>query len=246
MLLHTKYIEKINEEKQGIELYFEEIPTASEREVLKQNGYKWNNTKKCWYIKLGVKQPTKTKCNIDIKGIKLKAFQELTEEEKQKFVNAVWSWGGEKWKNEQLKKHYFFKTKDNFIIAIENEKYKSISKDLWFDDELPIPDKSKNLFVTYNEKLHCREIEKNEYIYFIQAYYNKFENVVSIRSSSYYTDYDLEKKQKYFKRDLTEEEKQEYIKINKLIHTKYIERLSKYFDKYGQKNVFCRGYWVNR
>lgn len=52
MELITKYIEKINEEKQGKELYFEEIPTKEEREQLKTNGYKWNNAKKCWYIKL--------------------------------------------------------------------------------------------------------------------------------------------------------------------------------------------------
>lgn len=51
MELKTKYIEKRNEEKQGIELYFEGIPTKEEREQLKANGYKWHNAKKCWYIK---------------------------------------------------------------------------------------------------------------------------------------------------------------------------------------------------
>lgn len=51
MEIKTKYVEKINEEKQGIELYFEAIPTAEERTILKNNGYRWNNAKKCWYIK---------------------------------------------------------------------------------------------------------------------------------------------------------------------------------------------------
>lgn len=37
MELKTKYIEKINEEKQGIELYFEGVPTKEEREQLKTN-----------------------------------------------------------------------------------------------------------------------------------------------------------------------------------------------------------------
>ena len=45
MKLKTKYVEKINEEKQGIELYFEAIPTAEERTILKNNGYRWNNAK---------------------------------------------------------------------------------------------------------------------------------------------------------------------------------------------------------
>lgn len=245
MLLHTKYIEKINEEKQGKELYFEEIPTTGERQTLKQSGYKWNNQKKCWYIKLGVKQPTKTKCKIDLEGLNLKAFTALTEEEKEKFVNDVWNWGGEKWKNEQSKKHYFFKTNNNYIIAIENEKYFSISKDLWFDDELPIPKKTKELFIRYNE-IHCNDYEENDTYIFIQNYYNKFPEVVTIKCIKYLSDLDFEKKQNYYKRELTEAEKIEFIKIKKLIKIKYIERLSKYFDKYGQEKVHCRGYWVNR
>ena len=51
MEIKTKYVEKINEEKQGIELYFKEIPTKEEREQLKANGYRWHKAKKCWYIK---------------------------------------------------------------------------------------------------------------------------------------------------------------------------------------------------
>ena len=40
-----------NEEKKGIELYFETIPNYKEREILKNRGFRWNNFKKCWYIK---------------------------------------------------------------------------------------------------------------------------------------------------------------------------------------------------
>lgn len=41
-----------NEEKQGEELYFESKPDYEIIKTLKQNGYKWHNTKKCWYRKL--------------------------------------------------------------------------------------------------------------------------------------------------------------------------------------------------
>lgn len=51
MNLKTNYKTIKNEEKQGIELYFESIPTFLERKELKENGYKWNNLKKCWYKK---------------------------------------------------------------------------------------------------------------------------------------------------------------------------------------------------
>lgn len=61
MLLNTKYVEKINKEKQGKELYFENIPTSKERQQLKQNGYKWNHLKKCWYIKLSKENKTQNK-----------------------------------------------------------------------------------------------------------------------------------------------------------------------------------------
>ena len=40
-----------NEEKHGIELYFEEVPRASVRNTLKAGGYKWHVTKQCWYSK---------------------------------------------------------------------------------------------------------------------------------------------------------------------------------------------------
>lgn len=49
--IKTNYKKIENEEKKGIELYFEAIPTTEERTILKNNGYRWNNAKKCWYIK---------------------------------------------------------------------------------------------------------------------------------------------------------------------------------------------------
>jgi len=41
-----------NEEHNGEELYFEEKPTSEVIEILKENCYRWHNTKKCWYRKL--------------------------------------------------------------------------------------------------------------------------------------------------------------------------------------------------
>jgi hypothetical protein len=59
--IKTNYNKIENVEKNGIELYFESIPTTEERNILKENGYKWNNAKKCWYIKKDkIKEPIKT------------------------------------------------------------------------------------------------------------------------------------------------------------------------------------------
>ena len=41
-----------NEEHQGEELYFDEKPTNEVITILKENCYRWHNTKKCWYRKL--------------------------------------------------------------------------------------------------------------------------------------------------------------------------------------------------
>lgn len=41
----------LNEELNGIELYFDEIPSAETREALKNAGYRWHKVKKCWYAK---------------------------------------------------------------------------------------------------------------------------------------------------------------------------------------------------
>lgn len=48
--IKTEYTEVINFEKHGKELYFKAIPTYQERTILKANGYRWHNQKKCWYI----------------------------------------------------------------------------------------------------------------------------------------------------------------------------------------------------
>lgn len=48
-----------NEEKQGEELYFEEKPSSEVIRILKENCYKWHNTKKCWYRKLEYTERTK-------------------------------------------------------------------------------------------------------------------------------------------------------------------------------------------
>ena len=41
-----------NEEHQGEELYFEKKPSKEVITILKENYYKWHNSKKCWYRKL--------------------------------------------------------------------------------------------------------------------------------------------------------------------------------------------------
>lgn len=68
--IKTNYKKIENVELNGIELYFEEIPTTEERTILKNIGYRWNKSKKCWYIKknkLEVPKEIKTGYKIEPK-----------------------------------------------------------------------------------------------------------------------------------------------------------------------------------
>ena len=42
---------KLNNEKNGVEIYFDGKPSEEIRNVLKSNGFRWANINKCWYAK---------------------------------------------------------------------------------------------------------------------------------------------------------------------------------------------------
>ncbi len=42
---------ELNNEHNGIEIYFDKKPDSSILGTLKTNGFRWHNTKKCWYAK---------------------------------------------------------------------------------------------------------------------------------------------------------------------------------------------------
>lgn len=44
----------INEELNGVELYFSVFPLSGTKDTLKKNGFRWNHKKACWYAKRSV------------------------------------------------------------------------------------------------------------------------------------------------------------------------------------------------
>ena len=42
---------KENTEHKGLELYFDGKPSTDILDILKDNGWHWHSTKKCWYAK---------------------------------------------------------------------------------------------------------------------------------------------------------------------------------------------------
>lgn len=249
MNLKTKYEEKRNEEKNGIELYFEGIPTPEERKELKENGFRWHGLKKCWY-----KSENYTKSDKK-ESKELKTLKKLTTEEVEELSKKLWS-------SPDMQKHIvdtydFYKTQDGLIIELEKVNKISITKTLWYDDEQEDPGNSEANFLIYNrsntpgrsleayleekENLNKNGCASGRYdykgIYFVAHYYNN-DDIVSCGW--------VDEKDKYFKRYLTLEEQEDFIKLTEERKQQYIERLKKYYKRYGQKYVRTEGYWVNR
>lgn len=142
--------------------------------------------------------------------------------------------------NELLNEYEIIKTYDNLNLIIHIEKF-GIDKDLWFDDEMEIPDKTEDLFIQYNIrkiKRYIATVESNFYIY--KAYKENQDCVIA--SLTGYSDCICNNT---FVRYLNDEEKNLMLSIYNDIENKYIERLKKYYKRYNS-NIYCRGYWANR
>ena len=150
----------------------------------------------------------------------------------------------------------FYKTKDGLIIELEKVNKITIDKTMYYDDEMEAPIINENNFIIYNrhnipgrnleeylqekENLNTRGIATGRYdykgIYFVATYYNN-DDIVSCGW--------VDEKDKYFKRYLTSEEEKEYIELMETRKQQYLERLKKYFKRYG-KHINTYGYWANR
>ena len=247
MEILTKYEERKNEEKNGVELYFESIPTPEEREELKKNGYKWSKFNKCWYKSLGIKKAVKKESN-------LKTLKKLDLEEVGELAKKLWD--TPRMQDFIIDKYDFYKTNDGLIIELEKVNKISIDKTMWYDDETEGPEATENNFIIYNrsnmpgrnlqayleekENLQKNGCASGRYDY--KGIY--FQNIRNDKNymvgCSWFDDKD------YFVRYLTEEEQKDFIQLQQEREEKYIERLKKYYKRYGQKYVRTEGYWVNR
>ena len=244
--IKTKYEEKRNEEKNGVELYFEEIPTPEEREELKNNGYKWSKYNKCWYKSLDNYTAKEKKEEKELKNI-IKLDAKETEE------IARLKWNSEKMQKYIIDTYDYYKTKDGLILELEKVKKISIDKTMYYDDEYEAPEVTEKNFIIYNrynipgrnleeylqerERLQKEGCASGRYDY-NGIYFNDYGNIQAGIGWAY-------EKDKYFKRYLTPEEENDYIELMKERKVQYIERLKKYFKKYG-KHVTTYGYWANR
>ena len=153
--------------------------------------------------------------------------------------------------------HDYYILSDGYILEFEKVNKRSLTTTFYYDDETERPDISFNNFVYYNrhnipfnslkeylsEKKRLQEhgCATGRYDYkgiYISEKYDNCKNVV-------FYDFDYEKNEELFIRYLTQEEQEDFIKIAKQYENAYMERLKRYFKRYGN-HIRAHGYWANR
>ena len=181
-------------------------------------------------------------------------FRLLNNEESLEVAKTLWD--SEKMQKYLIDKYDFYTTNDGLIIELEKVNKIAIDKTMYYDDETESPEVNESNFINYNrsnfparslqnyleekENLQTHGCASGRYDYngiYFRLNYNNNDKVVNC---NWFDD-----KDQYFKRYLTKEEESEFIKLLNERQEKYIERLKKYFKRYG-KNITTHGYWANR
>lgn len=172
--------------------------------------------------------------------------KKITEEHEKEII--------EKANIKDFKRYNIYMLDDNYYFVVDTKP--EIDNTLWYDDEMEEPKKSLDLFIRHNmSNLHfnfdywveARNCLKKggccsghyESSPFINLNYNNSNEVYLV----FYECCGNSRRDKTTVRDLTNDEIDEILKIAKELKKDYIERLTKYYNKYG---MTCKGYWVNR
>lgn len=167
-----------NQEKNGIELYFNVKPAKEILQLLKDNHFRWHNVKKCWYTRVNDKALQIVELiknnNVSVETLK----QKTQENELGVKVGDIFSMS---WGYEQTNIDFFqvvaLKGKTQVVIKevilqVKNEKYMShgMARDVEFDvnnkHNIKILDKS---YLVDNDKGTIKKVKgtkENPYISF--------------------------------------------------------------------------------
>ena len=172
--------------------------------------------------------------------------KKITPEQEQDIINKA--------NIKDFKRYNIYMLNDGYYFIVDTKP--SIDRELWYDDETPEPSKSLDLFIKNNMsnlKFNFDDWVKEqndlktkgccsgriELKPFINSNYANSNEVYLV----FYEYCGNSRRNETTIRDLTGEEIKEILKIAEELKKDYIERLTKYYNKYG---MTCRGYWVNR
>jgi hypothetical protein len=172
---------------------------------------------------------------INLKTIKKATEQEAIAIAKKQYAN------NDSMQNYLLDEYDFYVTQDEQIFEVRKTGKLPINKTIWYDDEKDAPKNHIDNFLYYNSNNsgHYDSFleSKNEMrkFYFCQnnknISYIDYEQYGEIRGNVI--------------RQITAEELDDILAIYKEQKENYIERLKKYYAKYGKK-ISISGYWANR
>lgn len=153
-----------------------------------------------------------------------------------------------------FKRYNIYMLNDGYYFIVDTKP--SIDRVLWYDDEMPEPRKSLELFIRENMsnlKFNFDEwVEAKNDLKTRGCCSGRFESkpFINLNYSNsnevylcFYEYCGNSRRNQTTVRDLTNDEIKEILKLAEELKKDYIERLTKYYNKYG---MTCTGYWVNR
>ena len=170
----------------------------------------------------------------------MKKLKELELKELEELLKIRWN-NSESMVEHCLKNNSYVKI-DNKFVDIGSKK-PTIQKQFWFDDEKPIPEPSKEIFMRGNKRSNSPreyELENDRYekLKLIPQYHNDKTDFI-IYTLSY------QESENYSSIEVTEEMLKIIDAAVKELKTNYEKRLETYWKRYS-RHVNCSGYWVNR
>lgn len=175
----------------------------------------------------------------------MKTLTKLNDDEKIELIKK--NWGSPRMIEYITKRYDYYKTNDNMYIEIEKASSLEIVKEFYYDDEYEAPKINFENFLAYNDRVFNRLKYFEERLNTVNVHWYFTKQLNALANINIFTDWELEdNKYRYeFVRELTQEEKEDYLEILKERNEQFLERLKKYYNRYG-KNITTHGYWANR
>lgn len=254
---------KLNNEKNGVELYFESCPPLETRETLKNAGWRWNKFSGCWYNK-------QTPDNVKLAQSMSNGEEQTTEQTPEK-INykplideyARRKWGDDPHMMEYIKKSTCaaFTLENGDIVGIDKP---GIEKRFCFHDEGADyelykelhADKEKMRRYFMRENLRglddeIKQAETGDGFYF--GFWHATDKTAQISPLRYYHisnrgDINEGLKTHELAPDwtpATEEERKKALEILKLVRADFEKRLVTWWKKYGADHLHTWTYWAD-
>lgn len=163
----------------------------------------------------------------------------------EKYLTSVWN-NDRKMVDYCMKSHKYLQIGEWFVSI--GDKKPSIKSTMYYSDVTDGPDLNRQNFIDYNSKFSMPNLlDAKNFAYYLGIQYSNqtTEKLASIWTMTIYTVRYWEEKPEATIREFTPEEIEIINDGIQELRDDYLNRLNKYFDRYGNKISRC-GYWADR